>query len=85
VAIWLWVPGAPGSPQNEGWLDVLAYSPRPSNDMSCSVRLDSAYPSLMQIMVKATQVDGVVLYHGPHREYRMRNASSRGSTRVTKS
>ena len=69
MAQWLWVPGAPGSPQNDGWLDLFSYSWSMPKNFTCSVGLDSAYPKLMQLLVNGTTADDVIVYQEPHYEY----------------
>lgn len=69
MAQWLWVPGAPGSPQNDGWLNLFSFSWSMSKDVHCSLGLDSAYPSLMRLLVNGTQLDEIILYIEPHHEY----------------
>ena len=69
MAQWLWVPGAPGSPQNDGWLDLFSFTQSMSKEITCSVRLDSAYPKLMQMAVHGTLLDEVIIYLEPHHEF----------------
>jgi type VI protein secretion system component Hcp len=69
VPQWLWVPGAPGSPQNDGWLDLFSFSWSMSKDVTCSVALDSAYPKLMQMLVNGTPLDEIIIYREPNDEF----------------
>ena len=89
MPLWLWVPGAPGSPLNDGWLEIFSYSSSLSNEVTCSVGLDTAYPKLMELAVKGTQLDDVVIYREPHHEFHFLKAflsavqSSREAVRLS--
>ena len=66
---WIWISGVPGSPRNDGWIEVSYYSFARTQELQFSGPLDSSYTYLMQKLVRGDVLAEAVLYIQPQREF----------------
>jgi len=66
MAMWLWINGAPGSPGNDGWLEVLSASGL-NHDQTArfSVRPDCAMSPIFSMLVHGDLVDQIMFFMEP--------------------
>jgi hypothetical protein len=69
-AVWLWIPGAYGSTQNDGWLEVFDFSLRLEKMADFSVRPDSAEVSIFSKCARGDVVYEIILFIEPQKVYR---------------
>jgi hypothetical protein len=87
-AAWLWVPGAYGSTQNDGWLEVVNAQLGRYQAVSFSVTPDGAEPSLFSMSIRGDVVGEVIYFIEPQRTFRFYPStitgvsSSGGNTRT---
>jgi hypothetical protein len=80
---WLWIPGAYGSTQNDGWLQVLSFHWEMNKTVRFSVTPDNAEPSIFSKCVRGDIVDEIILFIEPQTAFRfyqsmITNVSSSG-------
>lgn len=69
---WLWIPGAYGSTQNDGWLEVVNFESEDfhTKTISFSVKPDRAEPSLMLMSIRGDEVGEVIYFIEPQKTFR---------------
>jgi len=69
VAAWIWIAGVPGSPKNDGWIEVAYYSFSRTKELDFSGPLDGSYSYLLQRLVRGDLIADAVLFVPSQREF----------------
>ncbi len=66
---WLWISGVPGSPNNDGWLEVLSAEFKVgAKRMQFRIPLDAAGQEIVRKCIRGDMIDEIIMFLEPQTE-----------------